>query len=96
MRSKSMLALCLLLLFLTACQKQTSDDPIVASYKDTQIHESLVAYEKQNQINVTGDKTVSDADALDLDILVQNFQLPPQGDKFVRRDAEAKDIGKIR
>ena len=29
MRSKSMLALCLLLLFLTACQKQTSDDPIV-------------------------------------------------------------------
>lgn len=65
MRSKSMLALCLLLLFLTACQKQTSDDPIVASYKDTQIHESLVAYEKQNQINVTGDKTVSDADALD-------------------------------
>lgn len=54
-----------LLLFLTACQKQTSDDPIVASYKDTQIHESLVAYEKQNQINVTGDKTVSDADALD-------------------------------
>ena len=26
MRSKSMLALCLLLLFLTACQKQTSDD----------------------------------------------------------------------
>ena len=65
MRSKIMLALCLLLLFLTACQKQTSDDPIVASYKDTQIHESLVAYEKQNQINVTGDKTVSDADALD-------------------------------
>ena len=65
MRSKSMLALCLLLLFLTACQKQTSDDPVVASYKDTQIHESLVAYEKQNQINVTGDKTVSDADALD-------------------------------
>ena len=65
MRSKSMLALCLLLLFLTACQKQTSDDPIVASYKDTQIHESLVAYEKQNPINVTGDKTVSDADALD-------------------------------
>ena len=65
MRSKIMLALCLLLLFLTACQKQTSDDPIVASYKETQIHESLVAYEKQNQINVTGDKTVSDADALD-------------------------------
>ena len=65
MRSKSMLALCLLLLFLTACQKQTSDDPVVASYKDTQIHKSLVAYEKQNQINVTGDKTVSDADALD-------------------------------
>ena len=65
MRSKSMLALCLLLLFLTACQKQTTDDPVVASYKDTQIHESLVAYEKQNQINVTGDKTVSDADALD-------------------------------
>ena len=52
MRSKIMLALCLLLLFLTACQKQTSDDPIVASYKETQIHESLVAYEKQNQINV--------------------------------------------
>ena len=35
MRSKIMLALCLLLLFLTACQKQTSDDPIVASYKET-------------------------------------------------------------
>ena len=27
--------------------------------------ESEVAYEKENQINVTGDKTVSDADALD-------------------------------
>ena len=25
----------------------------------------MVAYEKQNPINVTGDKTVSDADALD-------------------------------
>ncbi len=65
MKSRMIPVLCLLLLFLTACQKQTSDDPIVASYKDTQIHESLVAYEKQNQINVTGDKTVSDADALD-------------------------------
>ena len=65
MRSKSMLALCLLLLFLTACQKQTSDDPVVATYKDTQILQSEVAYEKENQINVTGDKTVSDADALD-------------------------------
>ena len=61
MRSKSMLALCLLLLFLTACQKQTSDDPVVATYKDTQILQSEVAYEKENQINVTGDKTVSDA-----------------------------------
>ena len=65
MRSKSMLAMCLLLLFLTACQKQTSDDPVVATYKDTQILQSEVAYEKENQINVTGDKTVSDADALD-------------------------------
>ena len=65
MRSKIMLALCLLLLFLTACQKQTSDDPVVATYKDTQILQSEVAYEKENQINVTGDKTVSDADALD-------------------------------
>ena len=65
MRSKIMLALCLLLLFLTACQKQTSDDLIVASYKETQILQSEVAYEKENQINVTGDKTVSDADALD-------------------------------
>ena len=65
MKSRMIPVLCILLLFLTACQKQTSDDPIVASYKDTQIHESLVAYEKQNQINVTGDKTVSDADALD-------------------------------
>ena len=65
MRSKSMLVLCILLLFLTACQKQTSDDPVVATYKDTQILQSEVAYEKENQINVTGDKTVSDADALD-------------------------------
>ena len=64
MRSKIMLALCLLLLFLTACQKQTSDVPVVATYKDTQILQSEVAYEKENQINVTGDKTVSDADAL--------------------------------
>ena len=61
MRSKIMLALCLLLLFLTACQKQTSADPIVASYKETQILQSEVAYEKENQINVTGDKTVSGA-----------------------------------
>ena len=52
MKSRMIPVLCILLLFLTACQKQTSDDPIVASYKDTQIHESLVAYEKQNQINV--------------------------------------------
>lgn len=49
MRSKIMLALCLLLLFLTACQKQTSDDPVVATYKDTQIHESLVAYESRTR-----------------------------------------------
>ena len=65
MRSRTILALCLLLLFLTACQKQTTDDPVVASYKDTQILQSEVAYEKENQINVTGDKTFSDADALD-------------------------------
>ena len=65
MRSRMMPVLCILLLFLTACQKQTSDDPVAASYKDTQILQSEVAYEKQNQINVTGDKTVSDADALD-------------------------------
>ena len=83
MRSKSMLALCLLLLFLTACQKQTTDDPVVASYKDTQIHESLVAYEKQNQINVTGDKTVSDADALD-QILLNLIMLDEAEQKVVK------------
>lgn len=65
MKSRMIPVLCLLLLFLTACQKQTSDDPVVATYKDTQILQSEVAYEKENQINVTGDKTVSDADALD-------------------------------
>ena len=65
MKSRMIPVLCILLLFLTACQKQTSDDPVVATYKDTQILQSEVAYEKENQINVTGDKTVSDADALD-------------------------------
>ena len=65
MKSRMIPVLCILLLFLTACQKQTSDDPVVATYKDTQILHSEVAYEKENQINVTGDKTVSDADALD-------------------------------
>ena len=65
MKSRMIPVLCILLLFLTACQKQMSDDPVVATYKDTQILQSEVAYEKENQINVTGDKTVSDADALD-------------------------------
>lgn len=65
MKSRMIPVLCFLLLFLTACQKQTSDDPVVATYKNTQILQSEVAYEKENQINVTGDKTVSDADALD-------------------------------
>ena len=72
MKSRMIPVLCLLLLFLTACQKQTSDDPVVATYKDTQILQSEVAYEKENQINVTGDKTVSDADALD-QILLKLF-----------------------
>ena len=35
MKSRMIPVLCILLLFLTACQKQTSDDPIVASYKNT-------------------------------------------------------------
>ena len=54
MKSRMIPVLCFLLLFLTACQKQTSDDPVVATYKDTQILQSEVAYEKENQINVTG------------------------------------------
>ena len=65
MRSRMIPVLCLLLLFLTACQKQTADDPVVASYKDTQITQSEVAYEKQNLIGTTGNEAVSDADALD-------------------------------
>lgn len=65
MKSRMIPVLCILMLFLTACQKQASDDPVVATYKDTQILQSEVAYEKENQINVTGDKTVSDADALE-------------------------------
>ena len=83
MRSRTILALCLLLLFLTACQKQTSDDPVVATYKDTQILQSEVAYEKENQINVTGDKTVSDADALD-QILLNLIMLDEAEQKVVR------------
>ncbi len=49
MKSRMIPALCILLLFLTACQKQTSDDPVVATYKDTQILQSEVAYEKENR-----------------------------------------------
>ena len=41
-------------------------------------------------------KALRQTDALDLDVAVQNFQLPPQGDEFVRRDAEAQDIGQVR
>ena len=65
MKSRMIPVLCILMLFLTACQKQASEDPVVATYKDTQILQSEVAYEKENQITVTGDKTVSDADALE-------------------------------
>ena len=83
MRSRTILALCLLLLFLTACQKQTSDDPVVATYKDTQILQSEVAYEKENQINVTGDKTVRDAYALD-QILLNLIMLDEAEQKVVR------------
>ena len=48
MKSRMIPVLCILLLFLTACQKQTSDDPVVATYKNTQILQSEVAYEKEN------------------------------------------------
>ena len=49
MKSRMIPVLCFLLLFLTACQKQTSDDPVVATYKDTQILQSEVAYERKTR-----------------------------------------------
>ena len=45
-----------------AAQEQ---DPVVARYRDTEIHQSLVDYEKQNQSAVSGGKAVSDQAALD-------------------------------
>ena len=41
-------------------------------------------------------KAVRQPDALNLHIPSQNFQLPPQLHKFVRRDAEAQNIRQIR
>ena len=49
MKSRMIPVLCILLLFLTACQKQTSDDPVVATYKDTQILQSEVAYKRKTR-----------------------------------------------
>ena len=40
-------------------------DPVVARYRDTEIHQSLVDYEKQNQSAVSSGKAVSDKDAID-------------------------------
>ena len=45
-----------------AAQEQ---DPVVVRYRDTEIHQSLVDYEKQNQSAVSGGKAVSDQDAVD-------------------------------
>ena len=41
------------------------DDPVVASYGETEIRRSLVDYEKQNQQALSGGKAVSDQEAVD-------------------------------
>ena len=41
------------------------DDPVVASYGETEIRRSLVDYEKQNQQALSGGKAVSDKEAVD-------------------------------
>ena len=62
--------LCALLLLGCSAAKPQSDgaqekDPVVARYRDTEIHQSLVDYEKQNQSTVSGGKAVSDKEAVD-------------------------------
>ena len=41
------------------------DDPVVASYGETEIRRSLIDYEKQNQQALSGGKAVSDQEAVD-------------------------------
>lgn len=65
---------CLLLLALicalsllgcSAANEELDADPVVARYRDTEIRQSLVDYEKKNQSALSGGKEVHDRDAVD-------------------------------
>ena len=65
---------CLLLLALlcaffflgcSAANEELDADPVVARYRDTEIRQSLVDYEKKNQSALSGGKEVRDRDAVD-------------------------------
>ena len=51
---------------LTGCAEKTAaqdDDPIIATYGETQIRQSLVDYEKQNLQALNGNREVTDREA---------------------------------
>ena len=65
---------CLLLLALicalsllgcSAANEEPDADPVVARYRDTEIRQSLVDYEKKNQSALSGGKEVRERDAVD-------------------------------
>ena len=65
---------CLLLLALicalsllgcSAANEELDADPVVARYRDTEIRQSLVDYEKKNQSALSGGKEVRERDAVD-------------------------------
>ena len=46
-------------------EPEADTDPVVARYRDTEIRQSLVDYEKKNQSALSGGKEVRDRDAVD-------------------------------
>lgn len=46
-------------------EPEADTDPVVARYRDTEIRQSLVDYEKKNQSALSGGKEVHDRDAVD-------------------------------
>lgn len=49
----------------SAANEELDADPVVARYRDTEIRQSLVDYEKKNQSALSGGKEVHDRDAVD-------------------------------
>ena len=53
------------LLGCSAANEEPDADPVVARYRDTEIRQSLVDYEKKNQSALSGGKEVRERDAVD-------------------------------